>query len=147
MHGGLRRGWCRTGTRPGDPLADLVFALAFAEAQADVARALAAEGLDATLPLREGGVFADHTPQVVAVASPALEIPVLHPTFMDDTVLPVLASNCVELISRTQRTMEIVVSIFRLHGLEVNFCPGKTEALFLIHGPGAAEWPCDRSCG
>ena len=47
----------RTGTRPGDPLADLVFALAFAKAEEDLLRDLRLAGLMWELPGHDGTIF------------------------------------------------------------------------------------------
>ena len=43
--------------------------------------------------MRPGGIFVDVAPPAGAALSMALDVPISHPTFLDDTVLPVLADS------------------------------------------------------
>ncbi len=56
--GGGRRICTRVGTRPGDPLADLIFAMAFAIFQQDASIAMREKALTFDVPVSVGGIFA-----------------------------------------------------------------------------------------
>ncbi len=68
-----------SGTRLGDPLADLMFALAFGKVQDGLLVGQWAAGLLCRVPARDGTIFAPGA--VVA------DVELLLPTFMDDVVV------------------------------------------------------------
>ena len=70
-----------TGTRPGDPLADLVFPLAFVLVQEDILSGLRSLGLVHSIDMLGDGVL------FVSTVVSAVEV--LPPTFMDDMVAPI----------------------------------------------------------
>ena len=67
------------GTRPGDPLADLLFAVSFLAFQLTLTENLRCAGLDATVKVAGAGLFPDGQEGRV--------VPLLPPTYLDDFVL------------------------------------------------------------
>ncbi len=51
---------------------------------------------------------------------------------MDDFVIPIVAADAVVLVEKVVLATEIILRICRKHGLEVNFAPGKTEAVLCV---------------
>ena len=78
------------------------------------------------LPCRTGGIF-------TALPFDQGE-EVLHPTYMDDTVLPVFEPDAALLIEKVVVVASLAVSVCAHHGLAVNFVAGKSEVLLSVHG-------------
>ena len=115
------------GVRPGDPLADAVFALAFALFQEELVSALAAAGLSVVLRTDSGSIFGAPEPA-------AREVTMMPPTFVDDLVVPVEAQDCETLVANLAATADLVDRIATQFALEVNFAAGKTEAVMVLAG-------------
>ena len=122
----------RTGTRPGDPIADLIFACGYAVIQVEFAALLRENGLMGTIPMHAGGIFS------VSVAPGDCSAVGLPPVnYMDDTAFVIMAECPSQLIPRLALAACLFVRTCRRHGLEVNFGPGKTEALVRFGGEGS----------
>jgi hypothetical protein len=131
VEGGTRTCKLRTGTRPGDPLADLIFAVTFARVQEDLLEALCSAGLVFSLPLSPGGPFARQG------SVDETDVEVGMPTFMDDAVVPIEAPDASVLLQKAAEAAVIAVSVCAKHGLVVNFGIGKTEFLAVVAGRGS----------
>ena len=121
-----------TGTRPGDPVADLIFVLYFLIVQKRLVSVLAAESLAESVTLCGDGPFG-------IGSGGSREVELRPPTFMDDLVLLLQAATAKDLILKVKRAAEMLVEVFALFGLEVNFKPGKTETVLLLSGRGRAS--------
>ena len=124
------------GTRPGCPLADLIFALAFWELQKEVLQLLRDAGVMPKAELKGAGIFGEPSEQHEVV-----EIGV--PTFMDDLVCPIEAETPEELLQAVGLITAGLKTLTAKFGLELNLEKGKTEAVLSLAGPGrrsAREW-------
>ena len=121
------------GTRPGDPLADLLYAFFFARVSAEISARLGEEGLIEEVSAPAWGVFqkpsGQEDEQTHSIEPQA---------FMDDLVVPV-AGPALELTARLARTAEICCEVCAEHGLELNFAEGKSEAIAAFRGPGRKQ--------
>ena len=114
------------GTRPGDPAADLLFALAFGEFLKVLDKDLHLEGLrPLDLPTRSTHEWATGPPA-----------PLGAPAWADDFFLPQSAGQNAMLPSRMQRTAECTVRRATSLGMKLTFAPTKTAALL----PSACDW-------
>ena len=75
-------------------------------------------------------------------APPCSECPktdVLDAAFVDDTVLFLLSKTASGLDAAIQTLLTLLFRIYSLMNLEINLSPGKTEAILVYRGKGAAE--------
>ncbi|CAE7479373.1 unnamed protein product, partial [Symbiodinium necroappetens] len=111
----------RAGTRPGDAIADTLFALVQADFLAGVRDRMESDGLlvDPVVSRVQGG------PKLLA------------PVWADDSVVLLAADNAGRLLDKTKRTAGIVHSEFTRRGMAPNYTRGKSEVLFAFRGKGA----------
>ena len=57
---------------------------------------------------------------------------------MDDLVIPVLG-HAGEVLPKIVEVMGHVICVFRRFGFQLNFMPGKSEAMLFAFGPGSNE--------
>ena len=119
------------GTRPGDPLADLVFATAFLRFQELLIARLGEAGLAVELELDAATIFAPGGPNTTVEASP--------PTYMDDMAVLLRAPCAALLVETVVRAMVIVQGVATQFGLVLNLGAGKTEGILRFCGAGSAE--------
>ena len=115
------------GSRPGDPAADILFALSFGEFLRAIGEEIKEQGLTPELPrqrARHPWVPQDH------------ELSIGAPAWADDFFLPQTGSTPVDLLSRTKRTIELVVARATSMGMRLTFAPTKTALLL----PTTADW-------
>ena len=107
------------GTRPGSPLADLGFNLLMSKVLHSIAAGLneIPEYLQGCLAL-------------------GLHVPPL--AWIDDLTVPITATKPDQLEPLIQAATSIIHMAFSQHGLTMNFGGGKTEAVVMYRGPGAA---------
>jgi hypothetical protein len=117
------------GVRPGDPPADVVFAIAFAAFLKLLNAELAARGLQPTVAVAGPGIFRDSDALPDRVTVP-------EQTYMDDTALPIEADEAGEIFGMLENAVDAVIRVAKTFGLQVNFAPGKTEAVKGLHGRG-----------
>ena len=119
------------GTRPGDPLADAVFAFAFSRFLGELSSRLRVAGLGIELPLRGTSIFggAGVAPSTVDLDGPA---------YMDDFVIPIMGPAA-ELLPRIAEAGNIMLQLAAEYGLCINFKPGKTECVLAMRGLGTAQ--------
>ena len=102
------------GTRPGDPVADLAFTCVM---QTILSRFLQdARDLLPVIPSAEGD-------QVVP--------PI---TWVDDVAIFLESEQAAQIIPQVQQVVALMYKHCRAYGLDLNFAPGKTEALLRLHG-------------
>ena len=109
------------GVRPGDALADALFSFV----QADFLRAL-------ELALTDEGFF-----QGDALEGSDLQGRLIAPTWADDTVPLVAASDCHALLSKLRILGSSVHRLLHGRGLLPNYHKGKTEVVIALIGPAA----------
>ena len=119
------------GVRPGDPPADVVFALAFDAFLKLLNAELADRGLQPTVSVAGPGIFR-------APGAPPGIVQVNEQTYMDDTALPIEAAEAGEIFGMLEYAADALLRVAKAFGLEVNFTAGKTEAVIGLHGRGLA---------
>ena len=118
------------GVKPGDAVADLIFALVFHAVQEAIYRQLRARGLLQTVLLDPAGPFAPDDLQAQLV----VEIP--PPTFHGDIVVPLAAASPEALLDAVAEVGAILVEATAAFGLRINLDEGKTEAVYSLLGRG-----------
>ncbi|CAE7762521.1 unnamed protein product [Symbiodinium sp. CCMP2456] len=109
------------GTRPGDAIADALFALVQADFLAGLRQRLDVDGLLDDPVVRE-----------------AFSIPrLLAPVWADDTVLLLASVGAEKLLLKTTAVLQIVHLEFTRRGMAPNYARGKSEAMFSFRGRGA----------
>ena len=103
VRGGTNAVTLRTGTRPGDPLADLVFALNLVTIQLEVLAALRSADLLHEVDVDAPSVFCPSG--IVEVKEVSL------PTFMDDMVVLVCCPDAADIVWRTAEAADIVTIV------------------------------------
>ena len=118
------------GTKPGDPLADIVFNFSFHIFQRRLAAALRGAGLLPIIPVVESGPFAS----LLASSDP---VELLPPAFFDDIAVLVDSCSAEALTEDLSKAAQLVISSAAAQGFEINFKPNKTEAVVHLCGHGA----------
>ena len=118
----------RRGVLPGDPEADLLFALLAAKILNDIQRELRGAGLAPERPEPHECIFAEGL-------QPVADWPA-DVSYVDDTAFAIQAP-AEELVHATGRALQIIHRIFGEHSLELSFEDGKTEVLLDICGAGS----------
>ena len=122
---------CKTlaGSRPGESLADTVFAYIYSKLLCRIYESAAAEGLAFSLFYDPGvgpyGTGMDGSEQVS-----------WDGTWADDSAFPTVASNPAELLQKAVRLSEVVLGACQSFGLTPNMKVGKTSMLLRLRGPG-----------
>ena len=120
------------GTKPGDPLADLIFCVAFFQYQQELKQALLDEGLLIHLP--RPGPFSlescDDLVESIAFGTPA---------FFDDFFVPLVYDSPAGLLEDIQMTVACLISVGHRFGISINTSEGKTEAMIHLVGPTARD--------
>ena len=121
------------GTKPGDPLGDLLYNLLMLR----VLRALHSE-LDKEGITVKVGYSSTESRLHRSEATRHDKTESLHDvSYIDDEALFMEDIDPQLLLHKVQRAAEIMYAVFRLHGLRLNFGTGKTEALILLRGRGS----------
>ena len=121
MRGGNQLIQTSAGTRPGDSIADILFALVQADFMRATRERLRAEGLldDAISQLAYG------------------EDKLLAPSWADDSVILQCAASADAQVTKTQQSLSLVHEEFLRRAMLPNYAPGKTEVVFSLRGTGA----------
>ena len=109
------------GSRPGDPLADVLFSLTLSAYLKAVSNILASQDLLPVLPAPE---------ERPHWACPDTKLAIGAPSWADDFALPQTGSTHGDLLERTVRSVGVVVSHARSIGMTIKFGRDKTAALF-----------------
>ena len=123
----IARGRC--GTRPGDPLADIIFGFVMTRIRKRIREALRAEGLVETV--HWSGVR-----DLGGLGGAGMEVDVADFLYADDDAFPVVGPAA-EIIPRVRKAACIVSDVVGGFGLRVNFKRRKTEALVALRGVGS----------
>ena len=114
----------QTGSRPGDPLADLMFSFIIAKILDNVNEVLA-----------DGQVF-DDDPEGALNMSRSV-------TWVDDMAFAVHGS-AEQLVPNVTRVMSELLAAFNIHGFQFSYGTGKTATILEFHGPNATR--CRQEC-
>ena len=106
------------GSRPGSPLADMVYHFLMAAVQRDIEAAL-----------HERAAFQEMIDHLHIQATPI--------TWADDLAIPWATSKPEELLKEVHDITGIVYMHFKARGMTLNFQPGKTSAVVTLQGAGA----------
>ena len=104
------------GCRPGDPLADITFALAFLAFQRMLTRFFAEAGLDTQVEVRGGGIFPE---------GHASDAKIPPPTFMDDLTALLQAADAVTLVANLALATRAITAIAAKFGMQINSIPAR----------------------
>ena len=120
------------GVRPGDPPADVVFAVAFTAFLKLLNAELEARGPQPSLEVAGAGIFRTPgaPPEVIAIPEMA---------YMDDVAVPIEAPHAGQTFDTLVDAADPLLRVAKAFGLKVNFAAGKTEAVVWLHGRGLAE--------
>ena len=106
-----------TGSRPGDPNADLLYSFIMSK----ILRCIRSRAEDAGIALEEDTPY-----------GPVVN----HAAWVDDAVFAIF-SSAESLISKTATLLSIIIDVATEHGMQLSFGPGKTSVLFEFHGKRA----------
>ena len=136
VHGSLEgTAIVRSGTRPGDNLADMVFSFLFAEILHSLRRQFRQAGLRLSLPWREDWLCAP--PLEVSEAASQNSVSPLDITWMDDLALLVTAERACDLPAKVAAVATTTITECVQATLLPNLAQGKTEAVLSLRGPGS----------
>ena len=121
----LAYSWC--GTRPGDPLGDILFVMLCSVVLADVREQYEALDLHVEVPAFD----------LCGIEAPTCNVPL--PTWVDDVVSYQEAQSPHDLIRRTKVACAVLHNAFGKHGLVLNTSRCKSECMPMIRGHGAQE--------
>ena len=122
--------WARGGTRSGDANADSMFVRAFRRVQAKLWDELVDRGLVASVSYDPAGVFGGKD-------GAERQVPVRPSTFLDDMALLMEDNDPRALLCKVEMAGNLLADTMRRYGLQINFKPGKTEALVVLCGRGS----------
>ena len=108
------------GTRPGSPLADIIFHVGMLE----IARII-----DSWL----------HNQPDILQLFQRLDVTPAAIVWSDDVAVTILTNDASSLIPKLTDLIRFVWATFRDRGFDLNFDVGKTNAILSFHGPGAAD--------
>ena len=117
------------GCTAGNPVADFVYIASDLVLARRLSQTLAADGLATTLPDHGASDFFGVHPSV-------REVQLSRVAYVDDGVVPIVAP-AYEIDRKLSVVASVVRSTYQHHGLDLNFSPGKSEAVVSFHGPGA----------
>ena len=117
----------QAGTVPGSPLADVVFQLALVRFHRNLQVRLREQGLLVTARYPEGGLAGSVGESQEASTS----------TWVDDLAVVVSSPTATGLIPRIARVAATVEQSLCSTGVQVNYAPGKTAAMYFFRGRGA----------
>ena len=130
----------QAGTIPGSPLADVVFQLALVRFHKNLQTRLRAQTLLVNVIFagdRQGG-----TETEVVEASTC--------TWVDDLAIVVASPTAAGLVPKLARVASVVEQALCSTGVQVNYTPGKTEAMYCLRGSGARLvkrfWAIEQHC-
>ena len=126
---------CHTtrGTRPGDPVADVLFNLSLTVLLEDF-RNMLEQRTDVPW-LGQGDVVSDfRQPRDIPLAG------FLDISFVDDTVVLIHGPTNQDVLPVVQQTVECMIHATERRGMELSFEPGKTEAIWTMRGKGSRQF-------
>ena len=115
----------RRGSRPGGPLADAIFNIAFAPALREVEETMFREGL-AWTPAPAPAVFRVQE-----------ERPITHSVFADDAAFCAVVRDNEQAVHEATKLCDVIYECFTRRGMRINWSRGKTGLLLAACGRGA----------
>ena len=120
----------QSGSRPGDPLADICFNVVMARAIQDLTNLFHEEGLINSIVLPESS-------PVPRPCNHAQEFLYSCQAWVDDLVFLLADPDATQLLKKVQRATFLVQRELASLGIELNMTAGKTEVLLQLRGPGS----------
>ena len=121
----------RAGSRPGDPLGDIVFKILESHVHLELAKELGDTGTILSLP-----------PVDQALSHPSVDNitrSVFFNNYVDDDAFGIVGRTPKQLMTHVSHTAAAVARVSLRHGLALNFKPNKTELLVCMNGPGSKK--------
>ena len=125
----------KRGSRPGDNLADILFAFAFRRILQKVLDQLALEECD--MKIESLGVAHPYPDQLGVY--PLVQFDALGPVWADDLAVLVADDDAPRLMAKLRYVGGVLFDHLDRAGMQVNFGSGKTEIVLDIRGPGALD--------
>ena len=120
--GSHEMGYTWAGTRPGDPLGDVLYTMLCSHVLSEVETRMRASGL------------------LVCVKGPELNVATAPiPTWVDDSAVLQVSERAGELIPKVAATCSILHNVFGEHGLTLNTSRGKSEVMPMLRGVGSLD--------
>ena len=120
-----------TGTKVGDPSADLVFNFAMLQCLKAMREEAKRRKLQPTL---------QWSGRRELVGKPSQQLDdFVDSSFVDDLALAVYAANASKMKERLRETIEMIDEIFAEIGFQLNYKKNKTEAIIVLRGEGATK--------
>ena len=120
----------RRGARPSESVADIIFIFVFAKVTKEVRSLISQTPFRVPLPLATDGTLSAQ----LGVDARTGEV---EAVYADDARHGFLHIDPFFVVGAMRVSAQALVSCARTHGLELNFGPGKTEAVLSLRGPGA----------
>ena len=126
---------CHTtrGTRPGDPVADILFNLAMTTMMEEF-RTLLTQRSGAPW-LGQGDAVTDFTSSDNVPTEGYIDI-----SFVDDTVVLIHGPHNEAVLPIVQQTVECMIEVTERRGLQLSFDAGKTECIWTMRGKGSRKF-------
>ena len=116
------------GSKPGDPLGDLMYNFLMARVIKNLRDELHTAGLVVSKK------FDRETPAFAEPVNPSENIESMDVSYVDDEAIFIEDSDAMELIGKIQAVTMTAIRTFASHGLQLNFGPGKSECLASLRG-------------
>ena len=133
LMGSERISQTKRGSRPGDNMADLLFAFAFGRILNKVVHQLEAEGC--SMEVESLGIAHPYPDQLGMY--PLVKFSTLGPIWADDLAVMVLAETAPLLVNKLKFVGGVLFHHLDTAGMQVNFAAGKTEIVMDLRGAGA----------
>lgn len=125
----------KRGSRPGDNMADILFAFAFKRILQKVLDQLQQEGC--SMQVESLGIAHPYPAQLGAY--PLVQFDALGPIWADDLAVLVSEATAPALVAKLQYVGNVLFQHLERAGMRVNFGAGKTEVILDVRGQGALE--------
>ena len=120
----------RSGSKPGDPLGDIIFSFAALSVLNELESALGDQGLLVKIP-------EPAQQDQCALRDPTANPPLMEGSYVDDTVFFLTSPRPKQLVPRLQMLATTVKSVFAKHAMVLNWKRGKSEAVVSFRGADA----------
>eukprot|EP00969_Alexandrium_andersonii_P066477 2930705-Alexandrium_andersonii.AAC.1 len=120
------------GSKPGDPLGDMVYNWINVQLLAEIQSSFESEGLLVKLPLLPGE-------QAGLLRSGSDGCVLSEDNYVDDSIYFGESTPDMPILQVLQRQAVIVSQVYARHGMALNWREGKSEAMVVFRGPGSRE--------
>ena len=122
-----------TGSRAGNPLGDIIFAVIMTFVHDSISESLRVAELEWGLPI------ADVVAGPSAMCTDAPMVPESDASYLDDAVLFVDACDPFALVNKVIVVAGVVIDVIQAHGMRANLKRGKTDVVLSFSGKGARD--------